>query len=888
MTSRRSSNPKRPPQAPAWLVRLIPARHRDDLLADLAEEYETEIQPHRERRRALRWFWGQLLRAVVADLWTRALAVRPRRRGAWYSVGHDLRFGVRSLARSRTFTATATLTLALGIGATTAVFSVTDGVMLKPLPLQQPHRLVIPWETFRLRNIREGLVSYPNLDEWRRRTRVLTSIAGVHPESYPLSGRGLPERINGARVTADFFSTLGVRPAQGRLFLTADDAAGAPDVVVVSAGFWRRFFGDARLQGTETLILNDRPFTIVGVLPPEFVFPLRLSEAELWTPAAGDAGSFEQRGWPRLIPVARLRPNVTVADARSDMERVARELEADYPATNTGHGANVVPLMTQVAAGVSTQLMVFLGAVALVLLVACLNVANLLLVRGADRQRELGVRSALGAARGRIIRLLTTEGLLIGCLGGCLGALLAWGGTEGLRKLLPTDYPRLGDIHLDARALAFAAIASLAACLVATLVPAVLASREDAQSSLRQGMATTMTAGQRRLRRTLVVCEIAASLMVLVGAGLLARSFLEMRGVDPGFDAENVLTFRVATEWRSMDVDERAAFYSEAVERIRGLPGVTSVGGGTAMPLSRAFRAAFQHAGAAEVPRGERPLSVYLSVTPSYFEALEIPLRRGSGFTGRERREGPGVALVNEAAARAFWPDEDPLGKVIHPDVDITSRDPTSFEVVGVVGDVRDVALDAAPSPIIYVPHTQQTWPTMTFAVRAAGDPSALVPTVRMIVNELTHEATFSFQRLDEVLRYSTAERRLITTVIGLFGIIALVLAAVGTFGLLSHSVSTRTRELAVRRALGADETGVLRIVVLEGGALLFAGMALGIPGSLGVSRLVSGLLYGVGPMDPKAYLAACGVLGLSGIVATFLPARRAMRIHPTVALRHE
>jgi putative ABC transport system permease protein len=246
------------------------------------------------------------------------------------------------------------------------------------------------------------------------------------------------------------------------------------------------------------------------------------------------------------------------------------------------------------------------------------------------------------------------------------------------------------------------------------------------------------------------------------------------------------------------------------------------------------------------------------------------------------------VALVNEAAARAFWPDEDPLGKVIHPDVDITGRDPTSFEVVGVVGDVRDVALDAAPSPIIYVPHTQQTWPTMTFAVRAAGDPSALVPTVRMIVNELTHEATFSFQRLDEVLRYSTAERRLITTVIGLFGIIALVLAAVGTFGLLSHSVSTRTRELAVRRALGADETGVLRIVVLEGGALIFAGMALGIPGSLGVSRLVSGLLYGVGPMDPKAYLAACGVLGLSGIVATFLPARRAMRIHPTVALRHE
>jgi len=878
----------RPPTAPRWLVRMIPARHRDDLLADLVEEYEADVLPRLGRARAAWWFRRQLLRAVVADIRVRAWALTPRPTGVWDSIGQDLRFAGRSLAQSRIFTATAMVTLALGIGATTAVFSVVDGVMLKPLPLEEPHRIVIPWETYRIRDIKEGLVSYPNLEEWQARSRTFEGIAGVHPESYALTGRGLPERVTGARVTADFFGVLGVRQTQGRLFLQQDDESGAPDVAVVSAGFWERHFGDAPLRGGETLILNDRPFAIVGVLPSEFSFLVGVGEAELWTPAARDFVSFEHREWPRLIPVARLREGVTLAEAQSDMERVARELEVEHPETNTEHGANVVPLTRQVAAGVSSQLMVFFFAVTLVLVVACLNVANLLLVRGAGRQRELAVRSALGATRPRVVRQLLTEGFLLAGVGGCLGALLAWVGTEGMRGLLPTDYPRLGDIHLDARALAFAAAASLGACMLAALVPAVVASKGDVQAGFRQGIRTTPASSQQRLRHALVVCEVALSLVVLMGAGLLARSFLEMRTVDPGFDGENVLTFRVATEWSAMRVDERAAFYREAVERIGGLPGVTGVGAGTAMPLSPAFRTTFQHAGVAEAPPGERPVAVYLSVTPSYFDALGIPLRRGVAFTGRERRDAPGVVLVNEAAARAFWPDQEPLGKVIHPDVDITDVDPTAFEVVGIVGDVRDVALDAASNPIIYVPYTQQTWPAMTFAVRAAGDPAELVPRVRGIVNELSQEATFSFRRLDDALTQSTAERRFITTVMGLFGVIALVLAAVGTFGVLSYSVTHRTHELGVRRALGADEASVLRIVVLEGGTLLAAGIALGLLGSLGVSRLVSGLLFGVGPRDPATYLMACAVLGLSGIVATSLPALRAVRVDPTVALRSE
>lgn len=889
MTGRADPNRPAPtPRAPRWLVRVIPARHRDDLLDDLREEYRQVILPRQGLRRADLWFRWQLVRAVVASVRTRVWAHRPRFVGAGESVGQDLRFAQRSLARSKVFTATATMTLALGIGATTSVFSVVDGVMLKPLPMEEPDRIVIPWETYRTRSITEGAVSYPNLDEWRVRTRAFDGIGGVHPESYTLTERGLPERIVGARVTANFFDVLGVKQVQGRLFFPDDDVRGAPNVVVASAGFWRRYFADAPLRGTETLILNDRPFTVVGVLPEDFAFGVRIGEPELWTPAALDFASYEHREWPRLIPVARLRDGVTVAGAQADMDRVARELEAEYPETNTEHGANVVPVMKQVSAGVSAQLGVFLAAVTLVLLVACLNVANLLLVRGTGRQRELGVRSALGAARPRVVRQLVTEGLLMAGVGGGLGVALAWLGTSGLRALLPTDYPRLGDIQMDARALLFAAVASVGACLVAALVPAVVATGGDIQATLKGGVRTTSTSGQRRLQQALVVCEVAFSLMILIGAGLVARSFMEMRAVDPGFNGDGVLTFRVATDWSAMDVDERAVFYRNAVERIAMLPGVTGAGAGTALPLSPAFRATFQHADGPEVPPGERPASVYLSVTPSYFDALEIPLLRGVGFTGAESRDAPGVVLVNEAAARAFWPNQDPVGAFIHPDVDITDADPTTFEVVGVVGDVRDVALDAPPHPIVYVPHTQQTWPTMTFAVRSAEDPALLVPALREIVNELSHEASFSFGRLDNALTQSTAERRFITTVMGIFGIIALLLAAVGTFGVLSHSVTRRTHELGVRRSLGADRAGVMRILALEGGRLLALGFVLGLAGSLGVNRLIGGLLFSVEPSDPMTYVAACAVLGLSGLAATAVPALRAARVDPLVALRSE
>jgi len=631
---------------------------------------------------------------------------------------------------------------------------------------------------------------------------------------------------------------------------------------------------------------RDRPHVVIGVLPEGFNYPIAVAGADLWTSATQDFVSFEHREWPRLIPVARMLPGVTLAEARSDMGRVARDLEEAFPETNTEHGANVVLLQRQAHARVTTQLLVILGAVGLVLFVACLNVASLLLVRGVDRRRELSVRSALGAGRARVVQQLLTEGLLLGAVGGSLGVALARAGTGTLIRLLPADYPRVEEIGVDGRALAFAAAASLLTCLAAALLPALQASRWDIRGSLKGGGRASSAAPQRRIQQALVIAEVAVAVVVLVGSGLLIRSFQRMHAVDPGFDPQGVLSFRVSTGWSQMQVYERAEFYSEASRRVAALPGVVSAGAGTATPVMGAFRATFQHQGEPDVPMGERPSATYLSVTPTYFETLGIPLLRGFRFGEQEQREAPGVALINEEAARQFWPNEDPLGQFFRPDVDITDEDPVLFEVVGVVGDVRDRGLDAEPSPTIYVPHTQQTWPAMTFVISTAVDAETLIPQIREIIAELSQEASFSFRHLDDLLAQSTEERRFITLVMGLFAAMALTLSGVGVYGVLSYSVTQRRRELGLRRALGADGASVLGLVAKESARLLTLGAVLGFAGSFLFNRLVASLLFGVTALDVGTYAAACGILAVSGLLATYLPGRRAARVDPMVALR--
>jgi putative ABC transport system permease protein len=891
----------RPPQAPRWLTWIIPGEYRDELLGDLQEEYQRLRLPDLGEVAARKWFRREFLRCLRTNVRVRLLSgirrgaaptpdsgPQKRRGSLTESVIQDLNFAFRSLRRTPSFTIVAVLTLSVGIGACTAIFSVLDGVMLKPMGFQEPHRLVVPWETFRTRGMETGTVSYPNLEDWESRNRVFQDLAGMHPEPYTLTGMGIPERIQGARVTADFFHVLGIRQDRGRLFLPEDDEEGASNVAVVSAGFWGRHFGGGALEGDQSVILNNRPHTIVGVLQPDFDFPFLVAGAEVWTPAALDYVSYHHREWPRLFPLARLREGVRVADAQADMERVAGELEVLYPETNQEHGANVVSLSQVVSASVSRQLILIFSAVGLVLLVACVNVANLLLARGMDRQRELGVRSALGAGRWRVIRQLLTEGLLLSVVGGTLGLFLAWAGTHSLMGLLPPGYPRVGEIGMDGRTLVFAAAASIVTCLVATLFPAIQTARPNIHAALKEGGRTSSAGRQRRIRQTLVVSEVALAVVILVGAGLLVRSFQQMYAVDPGFQHENVLTFRVSKGWSEMQVHDRAQFYSDASRELSSVPGVVAAGAGSILPVAGRFYATFQHDGEPELPMGERPGARYVSATRSYFETLEIPLLRGEMFTNQATRDSPGVMLVNEAAAREFWPDEDPVGQLVRPDVDITDADPTLFEVIGVVGSVRDQGLDAEPSSTFYVPHTQQTWPAMYFAVRTEKDGAPLIPEIREVINALSQEASFSFNSLEEVMADSVQERRFITLVIGVFAALALSLAGVGVFGVLSYSVTQRTRELGLRRALGADRSSVFALVSSESAVLLALGTGLGLALSLVATRLVSSFLFGVGATDLRTYLASVLLLVVSGALASYVPARRATRIDPMVALEQE
>jgi putative ABC transport system permease protein len=805
-----------------------------------------------------------------------------------FNLLQDVSYALRVLRRQAGFTLLVVLTLGLGIGANTAIFSVLNGVLLRPLPFEDPGRLVVAWETYRPREIMEGAVSYPNLEEWQARTTVFESLAGFHPERHTVTGMGLPERVMAARATHGLFPLLGVVPAMGRTFLPEDDAEGAENVAMVSYRFWLNHFPGETFTGEQTVTLDEKPFTIVGVLPEEFSLPLFVADAEVWTPAALDWVSFYHREWPRLIVLGRLAQDVTVEMAHAEMEQVALQLETDFPETNEEHGANVVALQQQVAADSEQLLWLLLGAVGLVLLIACVNVTNLLLARGADRAREMGIRAALGADRGRVVRQVLTESTILGLSGGVLGIVLVLATIRSLVALIPPGVPRLDEIGVDWRVLAFALLVSLFTSLLVGVVPALRGARKDLQSSLKDAQRSTAGTGRQRLRRILVSVEVALALVLLVGGGLLARSFGEMLNVNPGFTAENVLTFRMATGWSEMEVNQRAAFYNEIVQSAGDLPGVISAGGGTAMPLSGGFRATFTRDDRPEPERGEAPAVRYFSITPTYFDVLQIPLLRGRPFNSLDRRDAPGVVIVNEIAASRYWPGEDPIGKRITPRVDITDADPDVFEIVGVVADVKDFRLDVETTPTVYVPCMQQTWPTMGFALRTAGDPTALIGPVRNLLADMTQEATFQFSTLDQTLDRSMVERRFPTVLLGLFAALALGLAAVGIYGMLAYSVVQRTHEIGVRMALGARAPKVFALVIKEGVVLVVVGMVIGIGVALVATRLLSSILFNVTATDPFTFAVVSVLLLFAAFAACLLPTRRATMVDPLIALRTE
>jgi putative ABC transport system permease protein len=853
------------------------------------------VDPDEARRLALVGFGG------VTRFKEEGLDARGAR---WLAeAAQDLRYAVRTLRRNPSFAVVAVLTTALGIGATTAVFSAVDGVLLKALPFANPEQLVAVWSA----NPRQGdepfTTSPPDFRELASaQTAVVHSLAAFYPTAFTLAvGDGEPARISGARVSPTLFVTLGATPRLGRAFVPAEGKHGAHRALLISTGLWERVFGrDSSVVGM-TVTVDREPFTIVGVMPPEFRFPERRTDA--WVPLTFAPGSaLNTRGNYFLQIIGRLAPGATVAQAQDALHRVAARVAAEHP-EGSMTTVRVIPLRDQlVGTGVRSALLAFLGAIALVLLIACVNVASLLLARAAARQRELAVRAGLGASRGRLVRQLLAESLLIGTLGGIAGVLLAVGGVALLRTAGPADLPRLDEIGVDLRALSFTAVLSAATAVAFGLAPALQASRAGAAEALRHGRRVSPGGARRRARELLVAAQMALAMVLLVGAGLLIRSFAEVARVDPGFRVENVLTMNVPLP-RSEYADgvRMWAFLDRVLERVRALPGVRSAAGTTALSLAGGYWGKLVSFGdrAPATSLDQVPHVGYRVVTRDYFQTMGVAVRAGRVFDANDRAGSPGVAVVNETAARKFWPGRNPIGTTIWmgpPEALIAGRRPTSFSfprlrVVGVVADERFTALDQPPLAEVYQLSEQVTerGSEKYLVVRSDADPLALAAAVRREVRALDpYQPVAEVATMSQVVRRALAERRFSTTLLGAFAALALTLAAVGLYGVVSYSVAQRRQELGVRIALGASVRRVVALVVRQGLRPALAGALAGLTGALVVTRVMTNMLFGIAPTDPLTILAVALVLATVAVLASLAPAARAARVHPAEALRSE
>jgi putative ABC transport system permease protein len=804
----------------------------------------------------------------------------------------DLRYGARVLRKSPGFTAVAVAALALGIGANTAIFSVVDNVLLRPLGYAEPSRLVALWEEGKTRGFRGQTELAPaNYFDLREQARAFERVAAFSPHSLNLTGAGEPERLEGQRVSADLFPLLGVRPARGRWFLPEEDAFGADRAVVFSHSLWvRRFGADPALVG-RTVALDGVPHTVVGVMPPHFHFPGR---EEFWVPMAMHPEEAAGRGDHYLRAVGRLREGVSSEAAGDEVRAFAERLARQYPETNGGLGMVVVPLHEEFVGGARPALLILLGAVGLVLLIACANVANLLLARAAARRREVAVRAALGAGRLRLVRQMLTESLLLATLGGAAGLLLAVWSVDLLSALVPPEVAAAGRQPLDARVLLFTLAVSLVTGVVFGLAPALQSSNPRLSEALKEaGRYTGSGAGRGRARGALVVCEVAVALMLVVGAGLLLKGFWRLRAVEPGFRAEGVLTMKVILPAaKYAKPEQRRAFYDETLRRVAALPGVESAAMISFLPLTfRGMYFTFTAEGRPPATAAERPNAVYRVVSPDYFRAMGVPVLRGRAFAASDTAEAPAVMVVSRAMAERHWPGEDPIGrrlKVGPPD----SRNPWAT-VVGVVGDVRHGALSNELEPEMYAPYAQETRgftaPRDLVVRTSAGDPLSLAAAVREAVWSVDKDQPVSGARtLEQVLGESVARQRLYLLLLGAFAGLALVLAAVGVYGVMSYAVAQRTHEIGVRVALGAGRADILRLVVGQGMLLGLAGVGVGLAGAFALTRVMSSLLYGVTATDPAVYASVALLITLVALLACYVPARRAMKVDPMEALRYE
>ena len=805
------------------------------------------------------------------------------------SILQDTRFAFRVLVKSPGFTLVAVFTLALGIGANTAIFSVVNAVLLRALPYENAERIMMVWRTQPDQGLLEHPVSPANFLDWEEQQTVFEKMAAYEiGVNFNLTGSGEPERIRGARISAGLFSVLRLKPALGRAFLPEEDLPGGPPVVALSYGLWqRRFGGEAGVIG-QTVDLDGRPCTIVAVLPRNNVF---LSETDLWSPFAWKGEERENRGFHSLGVLARLRADVTREQALAEMETIAARLAVAYPQSNAGTSVNIHPYPEYIVSGVRPALLVFLAATALVLLIACANVANLVLARASARSREIAIRLALGAGRWRVVRQLLMENLLLAAVGGTLGILLAWWGADLLIALSPTDVPRAKSIDVDGRVLAFTLLLTLATGVVCGLIPAFHTTKRDLTSALKEGGRITNDGGNR-LRNGLVIAEVAMSVVLLVGAGLLTRSFVNLLSIRPGFNPQHLLAATISLpETRYSDEKQQNAFYDQVLERLAGVPGVEASGAINYLPLGGGgWMRRFAMSDQPPPAPGQEPRAVFNIVTPDYFRAMEIPMIQGRSFSASDGANAPLVAIINETLARNFLPGESPLGKRIR---NIASRDPQPpwMEIVGVVGDIRPARLTTAAGPQMYVARAQIAFsdPQMTLVVRTASEPGNLAGAIRSAVQAVDKDQpVYDIRTMPEVMSNSIATPRFNLLLVGVFAVLALVLAVIGVYGVMSYLVAQRTHEVGLRMALGADARNILKLVIGRGMILAFAGVGIGLGAAFALTRIMANLLYGVSPTDPLTFSAIALLLTSVALLACYIPARRATTVDPMIALRNE
>jgi predicted permease len=802
---------------------------------------------------------------------------------------HDLRFAVRSLIRAPSFALVVVLTLGLGIGANTAIFSVVDGVLLRPLPYGNPDRLVRVWENDRLRGTRQEWLSLPDYFDVLERNRVFQEMTTWFRAQVTLTGPdNEPQRVTSATASHTLFPVLGVAPAMGRAFSEEEGRPGGERVVVVSHRFWvSRFGGDEQVVG-KTIVLDDVAFQVIGVMPAGFGFPA--PDIDLWRPLQLGPTS-APRGNHNFRVLARLASGVTIARANEDVTAIAAALEEEYADDNLGRGMWVESLLEATVGDVRTPLLVLLGAVGLVLLVACVNVANLLFARASVREREVAIRTALGAAPGRLLRQFLTESAVLAFTGGAAGALVAFWSIRLLLILGPEDLPRLENVGIDPRVLGFTLLSAVGTGLLFGLVPALQVSKPDLQTAFKEGgRGSSEGLGKRRLRRLLVIAEVGLSVVLVTGAGLLLKSFWRLQQVDPGFSPNNILS--VSVQLPSARYPQRFGdfpnwpevlrFQEDIHERVRSLPGVEAVALGLNTPVDAGWTTRFTIEGRPPVAAGEQEEARIRPVTHDYFRTAGIPVVRGRGFTAQDRGDAPPVFVINEAFARRYFPNEDPLGQ------QMTVWGNTA-EIVGIAKDVKFSGLHRPAPPGWYMPLDRMPFGGFSMVVRTAGDPIAALPAVREQVRVLDRDlALYNVRTLPDALWDSVARPRFNMLLMAIFAGVALTLAAVGIYGVISYGVSQRTHEIGVRMSLGASGGAVLKQVVRQGLALTGVGVAIGLGGSLLFSRGLSSLLFGVSATDLPTLGAVVVVLGGVAIAASYLPARRASRVDPVVALRSE